>query len=252
MIIVTGGGSGIGRALAQALAKRHLQVLIIGRNKHTLTQVASESSYIDYLIADVGTEQGRLEIENALSSCQSIAGLIHNAGIIDPICSLSSISIQDWQHTFAINVEGPLFLTQILLEKLKEGRTLHIGSGVAYFPVSGWAAYCTSKAALAMLTRCWQLEIPDLAITSVMPGIIDTPMQDKVRQSSAMDMEKLDFFKKLKIEKRLILPEVAAEFLCWLLLDVDAREYISQEWDIYDTAHHIHWLRNPYTVPGLE
>jgi len=150
------------------------------------------------------------------------------------------------------NIDAPLFLTQLLLNKLSNGRVLNISSGAAHFPVTGWAAYCVSKAALSMLTRCWQLESSQIAFASVMPGIIDTSMQAKIRSAKNMSPEKLDFFKRLKQDNLLLAPATVAAFLCWLLLDIDTSNYVSKEWDIYDTSHHSAWLVPPNIVPALE
>ena len=109
-----------------------------------------------------------------------------------------------------------------------------------------------SKAGLSMLTRCCQLEYDTVSFASVMPGIIDTPMQKEIRSSSRMDEDKSDFFKRLHEEKRLLSPETVAAFLTWLLLDTEASQYISKEWDIYDTSHHLDWLVPPFSVPTFE
>ncbi|KTD18836.1 yueD sepiapterin reductase [Legionella lansingensis] len=252
MFVVTGGGTGIGRALAQALASRGNKVLIVGRHENTLAETADFSPLISFLCADVSTHEGRQTIATQLKYIISLAGLIHNAGTIEPIVPIAAVDELSWHHTMATNLDGPLFLTQILLDKLKHGRVLHIGSGAAYFPVTGWAAYCVSKAALSMLTRCWQLESRSTAFTSVMPGIIDTDMQAIIRHARFMDEEKRHFFQVLKEDRRLLSPETVALFLCWLLLDVSKEQFISQEWDIYDKSHHSSWLVAPHEVPELE
>jgi len=252
VFIVTGGGSGIGQALAHALAVLDKDVLIVGRQEHSLKNTASYSSLIQYVSADVSTLDGRHQVYDALKDVKKIDALIHNAGVIDPIVPLSKISEDAFQRVMSINLEAPLFLTQLLQDKLIGGRVLHIGSGAAHFPVAGWGAYCVSKAALSMLTRCWQLESNQIAVASVMPGIIDTAMQAQIRAAGSMDADKVDFFKRLYHTKQLIQPETVARFLCWLLLDVDASHYVSKEWDIYDESHHAAWLRSPQVVPRLE
>ena len=252
VFVVTGGGSGIGRALAIALANRGKSVLIIGRHENTLVKTAALSSCIDYFCADISDPEGRQQLVNHLQSVSVIQGLIHNAGIIEPIVSMTGIDEASWHACMATNIDAPLFLTQSLLPLLTQGRVLNISSGAAHFPVVGWAAYCVSKAALSMLTRCWQSEMTEVAFASVMPGIIDTPMQATIRASNHMAFKKRDFFRQLKQENRLITPETVAAFLCWLLLDIDTSEYSSQEWDIYDTSHHSAWLIPPNIVPVLE
>ena len=120
--------------------------------------------------------------------------------------------------------------------------------------MNAWAAYCVSKAGLAMLTRCWQLEFEAsrTAFASVMPGIIDTDMQAVIRQAEDMEPAKNAFFHHLFAEKKLISVDTVAQFLAWLLLTIPASEYVSREWDIYETSHHPQWLKEPYFVPSLE
>ncbi len=252
MFVVTGGGSGIGQALAIALAKRGQSVVITGRRIEALQQTAAQNDHITYIQADISHEEGRARLINYLERFKQLAGLIHNAGVIDPIIPITDIPLEQFRKVMATNVEAPLQLNQALLSRLKGGRVLHVGSGAAYFPVKGWMAYCTSKAALSMLTQSWQLECRDPAFASVMPGIIDTPMQDKIRHSSDMEADKLNFFKELKTNNKLLAPETVALFLTWLLLDVESKTYVDKEWDIYDNSHHRHWLIEPYQVPSFE
>lgn len=252
MFVVTGGGRGIGKALAVALADRGHEVLIVGRSEHELAQTASLSSLIKFVCADVSSPQSRMLIKEALQDVPVIQGLIHNAGIIEPILPITTIDELSWKKMMATNVDAPLFLTQLLASQLNNGRVLNIGSGAGFFPVEGWTAYCVSKAALAMLTRCWQLESKSCAFAYVMPGIIDTQMQATIRQADHMQDEKRDFFKQLKQDNRLISVETVAAFLCWLLLDIDTQLYESNVWDIYDTSHHHAWLFEPNSVPALE
>jgi benzil reductase ((S)-benzoin forming) len=235
VFVVTGGGSGIGRALTKALVVRGQSVMIVGRRVECLQEVSKFSSNISYISADVSTDEGLTKIVHALADSEKLKGLVHNAGIIDPILPMSDLSRTAWRNVMATNLDAPFFLTQALKEKLVGGRVLNIGSGAAYFPISGWAPYCVSKAGLSMLTRCWQLECPDVAFASVMPGIIDTDMQALIRQSMHMDEEKHAFFVRLKNTQQLLTVENVAAYLVWLLLDVDLSAYCSKEWDIYES-----------------
>jgi len=252
VFVISGGGSGIGRALAHALARRNKQVLVLGRRLETLQETASFSPLISTCVADVSTVEGRQHVLSELDAFEQLDGLIHNAGQIQPIAPITDISEDAWRQALDVNLNAPLFLNQQLISKLTHGRVLHMGSAVAHFPISAWAAYCVSKAALYMLTRCWQLESKQTAFASVMPGIIDTDMQKTIRESQFMEPEQLRFYENLKKENRLLTPDVVASFLSWLLLDVSRDEYIAQEWDIYETTHHASWLRAPHRVPHWE
>ena len=253
MFVITGGSRGIGAALAKNLAHQNHAVLIIGRDQKTLETVADNHTHLQICVADVSKENDRATILKHLEPYDTITGLVHNAGIINPIAPIQSLSEAGFQHLMNINLNAPLFLTQALYAKLiNGGRVLHISSGAAHFPIHAWAPYCISKAGLAMLTRAWQLECPEIATSSVMPGIVATEMQAQIRAAQNQDPDKQQFFQDLHNNNRLITPDTVASFLTWLLLNIDKTRYVSQEWDIYDTSHHVEWLKSPHQVPALD
>ena len=252
MFIITGGGSGLGKALAHSLSCRNKSVLIVGRRQELLKETASLSPLIDYFCADISTSEGINSLVQRVCDLPQITALINNAGSLQPIAPLTNLSREDWHKTLNTNLDAALFLPQKLYKQLINGRVLNIGSGAAYFAIQGWATYCVSKAALAMLTRCWQLESKQVAFASVMPGIADTDMQTMAREASHMDIEQTNFYKNLKHNNQLVSSETVAQFLTWLLLDVDSTTYQSKEWDIYDSTHHAAWLRAPHEVPHWE
>lgn len=252
MFVITGGSRGIGAALAQALASKKQAVLIIGRDEKALQSIAATSPHINRLCADVGSSEGRDAIITHLQNTPKLQGLIHNAGSIEPIQPMRNLDEKDWRALMSLNLDAPFFLTQKLYKQLLGGRVLHISSGAAHFPVTGWAPYCVSKAGLSMLTRCWQTECPEIASASVMPGIVDTTMQAVIRESEHLAPEKQHFFQELKNKNQLVSSETVAAFLAWLLLDINQEQYVSHEWDIYDTSHHAEWLAPPHIVPRLE
>lgn len=248
MFVITGGGSGLGKSLALSLARQGKEVLIIGRRESLLKEVSAVAATIHYLCADVATADGRELIRSHLDSVPSITALVNNAGTLKPLSLLRTVAPDEWQNALNTNLNAAFYLPQMLYSKLNQGRVLNIGSGAAYFAMKGWGAYCVSKAALAMLSKCWQLESESVAFASVMPGIIDTDMQALARSDFNPDHDKGNFYKRLKEQGRLVTPETVATFLTWLLLDVDAKTYSSKEWDIYDESHHKAWLKPPHQV----
>lgn len=243
LAVVTGGGSGLGRALCQRLASRGLDVLAIGRRQAPLEetrQLAPER--ISAVSADVATDAGREVIATAVAE-RPVAALVHNAGILEPVAPLARVSLTDWRRSQAINVEGPLFLTQSLLPRLVGGRILHVSSGAAHSGYSGWGAYCTSKAALHMLYQVWSVELAeqDIAVGSVRPGVVDTPMQTLLRQQRAEDFPAIDKFLTLHAEGRLEDPDEVAAFMAWLLLDVSAEDFGRSEWTFTDPDQQSLW-----------
>lgn len=252
MFIITGGGSGLGKALALALAEQKKSVLIVGRRLNVLEETASRSPLINYLSADIATEKGIDTLIERLSTVEHISALINNAGTLQPIAPLQEMPRESWNTLLNTNLNAALWLPQKLYKQLHNGRVLNIGSAAAYFPIKGWAAYCVSKAALSMLTQCWQLEVHDIAFSSVMPGIVDTEMQTIAREGIHMDNEQTNFYRNLKHSNRLLSCDTVAQFLTWLLLTVDKKIYQSKEWDIYDTSHHSAWLKPPHQVVHWE
>lgn len=252
MYVITGGGSGIGRALALELASRGEEVCIIGRRISVLKETAVHSHKIRFCEADVSSAEGREIIQHALEKV-TIKALVHNAGTIRPIEKLDTVNLDEWENIIKTNVFSPLRLTQLLLNKLQGSRVLHIGSGAAYFPVVGWSGYCVSKAALSMLTRCCQAEMTHPIFSSVMPGIIDTAMTAEIRNSKEMmNPGEHHFHQSLYDTKRLIQPNTVGLFLAWLLRETDTATFASKEWDIYDTSHHGYWLKPPHVVFPLD
>ena len=159
--IVTGGGTGIGKALAIELAEKHnMDVLIVGRRPEPLKETAGlKADKITYCQADVGTELGRINVVDRINANLRVKLLVHNAALLKPVTSITNIKPDEWRNHMAINVEAPLFLSQALLDKMNNSRILHISSGAAHRAVAGWAAYCTSKAALFMLYQVMNAEL---------------------------------------------------------------------------------------------
>ncbi len=242
--VVTGGGTGIGRALAAELASRDIPVLVAGRREAELAGTgALDPAHIRYVAADVTEPSGRQSIVDALPEGAAVGYLVHNAGVLDPIGPIGDLDLMSWRRNMAVNVEAPLFLTQALLPRLDGGRIVHVSSGAAHRPIAGWSAYCTAKAALFMLYRCINAELNDRRIlcASVRPGVVDTPMQAQIREQSETDLPSVERFRTLKREGGLHPPEEVARFMSWVLREVGDGAFPAREWDIDDSSHHELW-----------
>lgn len=242
--LITGAGSGIGQALTFNLAEKGINVIAIGRRLEPLEATQDKNpDRIAIISADVSDAQGRQEILRPLKMLDNIDYFIPNAGTNLPMALLKDMKLKEWRQAFATNLEGPLFLLQALLPQLKNSRVLHISSGLAHFAMPYFGAYCASKAALYMLYLQCKEEFKEdsLYFGSVMPGMIDSPMQTAIRDS---DIPVAEYFRELKENNKAIAPEVCANFLSWLLIETSDQLYSEKEWDIYDTSHHKHWLKD--------
>lgn len=251
MIVITGGGSGIGRALAIALAARDEAVTILGRRADKLDETQSHfPELINTLVADITRQSDLDELMLTLGATTQLKALVHNAGRVDPITPISDLSIEAYQQSNQLNVEAPIVLTNLLRDKLTGGRVLHISSGVAHMPIASWGVYCMTKATLFMLYQMQKTENKDIHFGSVMPGITDTSMQEMIRHAETMSEGDKAFFMRLHQEGKLLAPTVVADFLAYILCDTSDETFSEKEWDIYETYHHSKWLKDG-EVPSI-
>ena len=242
--LITGAGTGIGRALSEFLIEAGLQVIAVGRRPQPLEPLrASHPDAVVAVSADVGTEAGRLAIAEAVAGAV-LNLLVHNAAVLEPAGPLAEMSLEAWREHQAINLEGPLFLTQALLPRLESGsRILHISSGAAHTAIQGWAAYCMSKTALHMGYQCWrnELQARGVLVGSVRPGVVDTPMQEAIRDFDETAFPLVEKFRAFKADGELEPPERVACFLGWLLLKAPEATFTAQELDIRDETLWSNW-----------
>ena len=110
------------------------------------------------ITADVGKHEDRQIITFQVQ--EPLHLLVHNAAVLGPVGPLLDVSLEDWRSHIALNVEGPLFLTQELLPKpVKGSRVIHSSSGAAHLVKKGTGLYCTSKAAFFMLGQILKDEL---------------------------------------------------------------------------------------------
>ncbi|WP_420548300.1 SDR family oxidoreductase [Curvivirga sp.] len=241
IVIVTGAGSGIGRALAINLSLKDIPVLAVGRRLNKLEETAKlgHSKKITPFSCDIATIAGREKLIHHLAD-QSLSGLVHCAGTF-PIQSLDDISLDSWRETFATNLEARLFLSRDLKSNLgKDGRILFIGSMSATTARKGAMAYCASKAASFMLQECLKKEFnnQDPAVGIAIPGPVKTPILDQGMEADlSIFPDGAGYANSPQID-----PERLGRFLSWLLIETDRISYESKQWDIRHEDHHNQWL----------
>lgn len=161
IVIVTGGGSGIGRAAALAFADRGAKVLITGRREGPLAEVAAVHPNITSLVADVGRpDDASHTVARAISLGGRLDVLVNNAGA-GAILPLAEATADQIARIFSINVVGPSLLAAAALPHLasSNGTIVNISSTFGHKAAAGLSHYAASKAALEHLTRCWALEL---------------------------------------------------------------------------------------------
>lgn len=185
--IVTGGGSGIGRAIAAAFAGEGAQVVICGRNREKLDAAAREigknEAEADCLAVSVDLRQP-VEISDLVAATidrfKAIQILVNNAGVLLP-GTAESLSQDDWDETFATNVRAPWLLARAVLPHLRAaggGSIVNIGSVLSTLGAPNRIAYSASKGALLAMTRAMALDhaAEKIRVNCICPGIVETEM----------------------------------------------------------------------------
>ena len=190
-VLITGGARGLGRAMAIAAARSGANVAFTylsskDEAKSTLDQLnAFDVKTLD-IQCDVRSETSIQEAVAAVTKkFPSIDVLINNAGVFET-APFQEITAAQWDNVFATNVRGPFLMSQQCLPALRKsrGRIIHLGSLGGLKPWITHAHYCSSKAALHMLTQVMAKALaPGIAVNCVAPGMIDT---DKAERDSSL------------------------------------------------------------------
>jgi len=180
LAVVTGAGSGIGRACAKLLAQRAFTVVCIGRRKNFLEETIKELKVLGgggvLVQADITTQQG-IETIRQMIDGQEIGALVHAAGqeLIAPFLATTRMQFEE---VMATNLAGPFFLTQALVPLLNEGAgVVFLSSIAALVGRDRHAAYGVSKAALVGLIKNLAAELgPRIRVNGVYLGATNTAM----------------------------------------------------------------------------
>ncbi|MFJ8593658.1 SDR family NAD(P)-dependent oxidoreductase [Streptomyces sp. NPDC093598] len=180
-VVVTGAGTGIGRATAHAFADEGAHVVAVGRREAPLVETAAyDTSLISPLVADISAADGPGTIvRTALDRHGRIDVLVNNAGIVDAQ-SLRTYTRAAVEPLLATNLLAPVLLTQAALPALEDSRgvIVNVTTSVDRRGWPGNSLYAAGKAALEVLTRSWAVELAPFGIrvAAVAPGAIDTPI----------------------------------------------------------------------------
>jgi uncharacterized oxidoreductase len=180
-VLITGGTSGIGRALAEDLVQRGAEVFVCGTRPEHAAQVQADLG-VRALVCDLSTHEGVRHLARvARAELVGIDILVNNAGVQRDVDLTEDVSVEDVERELFLNFTAPVLLTSELLSPLlssPEAAVINVTSGLALTPTPRAPIYCASKAALASYTRSLRFSLKDsnVLVTEVLPPVVRTKM----------------------------------------------------------------------------
>lgn len=209
-VLVTGAGKGIGAELVRILVGRGAKVYagtypveaaeILPAEAVQMALDVTVQRQVDAAIARIAAESGRLD------------ALVNNAGVINPIGPLAELATDALAPAFAVNVMGVhrMAIAALPLLRASKGVIVNAGTGAATTPMEGWTVYCSTKAAMRMLTQMMAMELaPDVSTYFVGIPPTDTAMQGSIRAAGLNPIAKIP-------QEKLVRPAVPASVLAWM------------------------------------
>jgi NAD(P)-dependent dehydrogenase (short-subunit alcohol dehydrogenase family) len=176
--VVTGAASGIGFAVVRRLLREGASVLAVDINAEGMAPLAEQGA--EALVASVADQADRERIADAAGSFDY---LVNSAGVLF-VKPIWDVSLEEWRHLYAVNVEGTFFMIQRLGRQMRRGGAiLNLSSSSAKLASTVEVTpYSSSKATILGITRsfAYVLAREGIRVNAICPGIVDTPMQEKV------------------------------------------------------------------------
>ena len=237
--LVTGASSGIGRAVATALAVREVTVLAVARSEGKLRELAAEfDGQVHPVVADLVTGDGIAAVVEAAAAFDRIDGVVHSAGSLVPVEPYGELISAELTRHFAIHVGAPIEINNRLGERLRGGRVVYIDSYSASSPRDGWAGYSILKAAAQMAARAASQELDGVDVVRIFPGGVRTPLVEAVLAAPETSAA-ANAFRGFDAAGDIVEPEDIGAYIARVALDVSTAELAGREfWDFSDPATH--------------
>ena len=194
-ILITGGGSGIGRALAEAFHRLGNDIIIAGRNEKTLAEATAANPGMRSTVLDVSDPQSiKSFAAHAPQDYPSLNVVLNNAGIMRPEDLRSEpFDLSTAEATVATNLLGPIRLTSALLPQLQKqahATVITVSSGLAFVPLALTPTYCATKAAIHSYSQSLRYQLKDTAVEviEIIPPYVQTALMGEQQANDPQAM----------------------------------------------------------------
>jgi NAD(P)-dependent dehydrogenase (short-subunit alcohol dehydrogenase family) len=214
-LLVTGAGSGIGKATAELFAREGARMALLDFNADSVGKVAAALEAEPFVLDVADEEKVRRTVSEAAERLGGLDGLANVAGMAIP-APLPQTTLADWNRVIAVNLTGPFLIcreARPYLEDNERATIVNVSSGSALLPISlAIGSYVASKAGLIGFSKALAYELaPKIRVNVVCPGAVDTPILPDVVRDSANDPERSPY-----ALKRVATPEEIAEAVLFL------------------------------------
>ena len=222
--IITGASKGIGKAVAEELLKDENNNVVGVSRTCSIKHPNYRHQPLDFSDIDA-VEHNLQKIFLPYPDAEKLV-LVNNAGVLGDIGYVGEgIPNERFEFVFDVNVIVPAMLMNTFLEVYGQQQAqkvvVNISSGAGKYPVDGWASYCASKAAIDMLSQTVQLEQDKrgtgVKVFALSPGVVDTHMQQQIRESDASRFSTVEKFRQYKANDELSSPDEVARKITYFL-----------------------------------
>lgn len=208
--LVTGAGSGIGRALARRLADRGDRLVLLARTHRRAAEIQAELPGHACHVVDLAQPDAVATAGSVLAELELLDSVVHCAGVVH-LGTVATLGHDAWQEQLQVNLAAPARLTRAVLPALRaaRGTLVMVNSTAVQSAAAGWSAYAASKAGLRAFADAVRAEEAEhgVRVTTVYPSRTATPMQARVHRQEGRPYD-ADAF---------VSPDSVAETICHVL-----------------------------------
>jgi NAD(P)-dependent dehydrogenase (short-subunit alcohol dehydrogenase family) len=232
--IITGGGKGIGGVISRRFLKAGADVVVVARTLEPLEAIAEEGRLLDRKVVICQGDASREDVaEDAVRSAVAAFGkidiLVNNTGIEGPNAQVVDVALEDWHHTFAVNLDSAFLFCKKVVPVMKQqqsGSIINLASLAGTKGIICRSPYCASKWAMIGLSRTLACEVgpENIRVNIIVPGMVAGERANKVIRKRAKDFgvtyeEMLDITCREAPLRRLVTQEEIASMAVYLASD---------------------------------